>query len=347
MLAGCFTALITPFKDESVDYNGLERIVEFQLQNRISGILAAGTTGESPSLTWDEHNAVIETVSRLTRNRCICIAGTGSNNTAEALNATRHAVESGVQAVLVVDPYYNGPGSLEIRREYIEPMARAFPNVEIIPYIIPGRTGTQLLPEDLALLHKRYANVKTVKEATGSLDNMKRTRFCCGPGLSILSGDDALTCEMIQNPEIAASGVISVVSNIAPGPVGRLVALAAEKKLGEASDLMKALQPLFDLVTVKTTESTPMGPVMCRARNPLPIKTLMALLGMPGGKCRPPLGRMTMNGFNKVVQAARSVQDRNPEILRPVAEFFGVDIETRLTDPDFRHGLYYEKPYTE
>ena len=347
MLAGCFTALITPFKNESVDYEGLERILEFQIQNRISGILVAGTTGESPSLTWDEHNTVIETVSRLTRNRCVCIAGTGSNNTAEALSATRHAVDSGVQAVLLVDPYYNGPSSLEIRREYIEPVAGAFPNVEIIPYIIPGRTGTQLLPEDLTLLHRRFANIKTVKEATGNLDNMKRTRCCCGPGLSILSGDDALTGEMMQNPDIAASGVISVISNIAPGAVGRLVALAAEKKLDEVSRLIKSLQPLFDLVTVKTTESTAMGPVMCRARNPLPVKTLMALLGMPGGKCRPPLGRMTLNGLNRVVQAARSVQDRNPEILRPIAEFFGVDIEARLTDPDFRRGLYYEKPYAE
>jgi len=208
--------LVTPFKDNSVDYKGLVKLVEFQLKNRISGILAAGTTGESPTLTWDEHNKIIENIAKKTKNKCFCIAGTGSNNTKEALSATDHAASIGVDAVLLVDPYYNGPSSLEIRKEYIEPVATAFPNVQIIPYVIPGRTGTLLLPEDLAMICNRFKNVKAVKEATGDLENMKRIRNFCGPGFSILSGDDAMTYHMMTDPEIKADGVVSVISNIAP-----------------------------------------------------------------------------------------------------------------------------------
>ncbi len=186
MIKGSFTALVTPFKDEAVDYDGLERLVEFQIENKMSGILAVGTTGESPTLSWDEHNRVIENVAVKTKDKCLCIAGTGSNNTREALTATKHAVKAGVDAVLLVDPYYNGPSSLEIRREYIEPVAKAFPDIRVIPYVIPGRTGAQLLPEDLAILSRKFKNVKTVKEATGNLENMRRTRECCGPDYTIL-----------------------------------------------------------------------------------------------------------------------------------------------------------------
>ena len=111
----------------------------------------------------------------------------GSNNTKEALSATREAAEAGVDAVLLVDPYYNGPSSMEIRKEYIAPVASEFPDLTIIPYVIPGRTGAQLLPEDLALLYKAHPNVSTVKEATGNPDNMRRTRKCCGSDFTILS----------------------------------------------------------------------------------------------------------------------------------------------------------------
>ena len=152
MHAGCFTAIATPFTEGAVDYEGLKKLAEFQIQNGITGIVAVGTTGESPVLSWDEHNKVIEAIAKKTKNRCLCIAGTGSNNTAESLEATKHAAEVGADAVLLVDPYYNGPSSLEIRREYVAPIAAAFPNLKIIPYIIPGRTGAQMLPEDLAIL---------------------------------------------------------------------------------------------------------------------------------------------------------------------------------------------------
>jgi len=342
MLQGSFTALITPFKEKAVDYAGLAKLADFQIENGISGILAVGTTGESPTLAWDEHNSVVESVALKSRNKCVCIAGTGSNNTRETLEATRHAVDVGADAVLLVDPYYNGPSSLEIRREYIEPVASAFPGIQVVPYIIPGRTGAQMLPEDLAILHEKFDNVNTVKEATGSIENMKRTRKCCGPDYAILSGDDPMTFQMMTDPDIKAAGVISVASNVAPKAVADIVRLLQDGKEAEAKTLVDAVEPLFQLVTVKTTEKTPYGDVSCRARNPLAIKTLMAILGMPAGPCRSPLGKMTPSGMEKVLETARTVQRNNPEIFQPAADFFKIDIEDRLNNSAHWDGLFYE-----
>ena len=343
MTPGCFTAIATPFlEDGTVDYDGLNQLAEFQIANGITGIVAVGTTGESPVLSWDEHNKVIEAIAKKTKGRCLCIAGTGSNNTAESLEATKHAAEVGADAVLLVDPYYNGPSSLEIRREYVTPIAAAFPNLNIIPYIIPGRTGAQMLPEDLAILYKSYPNVSCVKEATTSIDNMRRTRQCCGSDYTILSGDDGMTYEMMIDPEIKAAGTISVTSNVAPKALSRMVELLNEGNQSEANTLMMQLQPLFSLVTVTTTEKTPYGDVRCEARNPAAYKAMMALLGMPSGGCRPPLGRMTQNGLNVILDGLRRVYSYSPDILRPIEEFFNVDIGQRLEDPNIREGLYYK-----
>jgi 4-hydroxy-tetrahydrodipicolinate synthase len=342
MNSGCYTAITTPYQDHAVDYEGLEKLAEFQIQNGINGILAVGTTGESPVLNWNEHNQVIEAIAKKTKGRCLCIAGTGSNNTAESLEGTKHAAQVGADAVLLVDPYYNGPSSLEIRKEYVAPIAGAYPDLEIIPYVIPGRTGAQLLPEDLALLYQLYPNVNTVKEATADLANMRRTRECCGPDYTILSGDDGMTYEMMADPAIQAAGVISVASNVAPKAVADMVALLNQGNQTEAKMLMQKLEPLFNIVTVKTTETSPYGDVVCRARNPLAYKTLMSILGMPAGGCRPPLGKMTQKGVNVVLDAAHKVQAHSPEILQPVADFFGVNIEQRLENPDSWQELYYE-----
>ena len=342
MLTGCFTALVTPFSNDGVDYEGLEKLARFQIENGITGILAVGTTGESPSLTWEEHLYVVEKIAEQTRGKCLCIAGTGSNNTRESMEATQHAAKVKVDAVLLVDPYYNGPSSIEIRKEYIGPVASAFPDLEIIPYIIPGRTGTQLLPEDLAFLNKTFKNVNTVKEATGSIENMRRTRYCCGNDFTILSGDDGMTFEMMTDPKVKGAGVISVVSNVAPKAVGKMVSLLKEGNESEARRIMEALNPLFGLVMIKTMEKTAYGEVVCKARNPIGIKTLMTLLGMPSGGCRQPLGKATRNGLNKVVEAAKTVWQNNPEILKPIEDFFGVDINARLNDPSKLDGLAYE-----
>jgi 4-hydroxy-tetrahydrodipicolinate synthase len=342
MIKGCHTAIITPFTDDDVDYIGLEKLTDFQRKNGINGIVAAGTTGESPTLAWYEHNKVIETTAKKTKGNCICIAGTGSNNTKEAIEGTKFAVDAGVDAVLLVDPYYNGPSSLEIRREYIEPIATAFPEVQIIPYIIPGRTGTMMFPEDLAILADKFDNVRTVKEATGDLENMKKTRHCCGNDYSILSGDDSMIFKMMTDPEVKAAGLISVTSNIAPKAMAEMVYYLGEGNIAEAEKLHTALKPLFGLVTVITNETTPYGKIECRARNPLAAKTLMAILGMPSGKCRSPMGKMTKNGIEKVLEIANTVQTNNPEVFRPLAEFFNVDIDARLNDPENLDGLYYK-----
>ncbi|MBR9981492.1 MAG: 4-hydroxy-tetrahydrodipicolinate synthase [Desulfatitalea sp.] len=345
MKPGSYTALATPFTPDGmrIDQKGLEQLIAFQIANGITGILAVGTTGESPTLGWNEHNAVVDTVARLCRDNCLSIAGAGSNNTQEALNATEHAAKRQVDAVLLVDPYYNGPSSLEIRREYVAPIAARFPGMEIIPYVIPGRTGAQLLPEDLALLNQAHPNVSGVKEATADLNNMRRTRACCGDDFLILSGDDAMTFDMMTDPAIAAAGVISVASNIAPGAVSQLVAKLMTGDREGASALLEGLAPLFSLVTVKTTESTPHGEVVCRARNPLALKTLMRLLGMPSGPCRPPLGKMTRKGLDVVLAAGRKMWTDHPEILQPIETFFGVTIADRLDDPQYQEGLYYSE----
>ncbi len=340
--SGGYTALITPMKrNGEIDYEGLQSLVEFQAENGISGILAVGTTGESPTLTWDEHNRVIEKVHEHLGGRGTTIGGTGSNCTRETVKATRHVYEVGVKAVLLVDPYYNGPSSLEISREYISPVAEAFPEVQVIPYVIPGRSGTQLLPPDLAVLHSQFANVRTVKEATGNLDNMKLTRKLCGEDFDILSGDDGKTYEMMSSPEIKASGVVSVASNIAPKAVQDFVQHLLKEDTKSASTLSEALNPLFDMVTVKTEEQTPFGSVVCKARNPLAYKTLMNVLGMPSGPCRQPLGKMTRKGLETVLNVARKVYASNPEVLEPVEEFFDVDLSKRLYEERFWNGLYY------
>lgn len=345
MKPGCYTALATPFSPDgaTIDREGLEKLTRFQIENNITGILAVGTTGESPTLAWQEHNDVVGIVARQTTGKCLCVAGTGSNNTAEALTATAHAVEQGVNAALLVDPYYNGPSSLEIRREYVAPIAEAFPDLDLIPYVIPGRTGAKLLPEDLALLYRAYPNVRTVKEATGDLENMQRTRACCGPDFTILSGDDGMVVEMMTDAAISAAGVISVASNVAPKAMSELVALLAAGETAKATSLALALKPLFGLVTVTTQEATEFGDVACRARNPIAIKTMMSLLGMPAGPCRRPLGKMTRKGLDFVLATARRVQSSNPEILKPVADFFGVDIDERLDNPEYQQGLCYNE----
>ena len=342
MCYGCSTALVTPMRvDGSIDYEGLERLGEFQIANNIQGVLAVGTTGESPTLLWEEHNEVLERTVKLAKGRTLAIAGTGSNSTKETLAGSAHAAHVGADAVLLVDPYYNGPSSLEIRREYVEPVASEFPDMQVIPYIIPGRTGCMMQVEDLAILAAQYPNVAQVKEATGDLDNMAKTRKLCGDDFTILSGDDDKTVAMMKSTEIKASGVISVMSNIIPGPIQRLTELLNDGREAEADELAQNLAPLFGSVGVATSEESAFGPVECKARNPVPVKTLMNILGMPSGPGRRPLGKMTRSGFQVVLTAARQVHQNDPTAFAPIAAFFGVDIDARLNDDALVDGLVY------
>ncbi|MCD6504819.1 4-hydroxy-tetrahydrodipicolinate synthase [Candidatus Bathyarchaeota archaeon] len=343
MFSGCYTASITPMlENREIDLEGLKRLIEFQVEQGVSGVLAVGTTGESPTLTWEEHNLVIEKIHEYIGGRAVTIAGTGSNSTEECLKATEHAKDIGVEAVLLVDPYYNGPSSLEIRREYVAPVAEKFPEVQVIPYVIPGRTGTQLLPQDLAILHSEFDNVRAVKEATGNFENMRLTRKLCGEDFDILSGDDDKTFQMMSDEEIRASGVISVASNVAPKAVQEMCSKYLEGKREEAAKLAEALKPLFQLVTVKTMEETRYGEVLCKSRNPVPYKTLMNILGMPSGPCRRPLGKMTKKGIQVVLNNVRLVYERNPEILEPIERFFDVRLEERLYNEKYWKSLTYD-----
>ncbi|NQT18626.1 MAG: 4-hydroxy-tetrahydrodipicolinate synthase [Planctomycetes bacterium] len=344
---GAHTAIITPLRyDGHVDWTGLEKNLEFQVDQGITGILAVGTTGESPTLDWREHNGVIDKAIDVGRGKCLVVAGTGSNSTDEALEATRHAAHSGADAVLLVDCYYNGPSSLELRREYHGAIAKACPGVDVIPYIIPGRTGCAMSPEDLVILAAECMNVRAVKEATGDLERMKLTRQLAGDSLAILSGDDDITFTIMTDPAIAAAGVISVVSNVAPAAVARMVTACLNGDTEEAERVREGLSPLFGIVTVTIEQERQMPngstrTVKDKFRNPAAIKTLMNGLGMPAGPMRPPMGRMTAAGVDAVRSAARTVWHNHPEILRPIADAFGVDIGGRIGNDSVWEALSY------
>lgn len=344
---GAWTALVTPMKsDGAVDWEGLEKNLAFQIDAGITGLVPTGTTGESPTLSWDEHNSIIERTLKQADGKCKVIAGTGSNSTQEAVESTEHAVEHGAKAALLIDCYYNGPSSLELRHEYYGLLAEMFPGVDFVPYVIPGRTGTALSVEDLAILASEYPNIHSVKEATGDLNRMAYTRELLGPNFSILSGDDDLTFEMMTRPNIGAAGVISVISNVAPKAIAQMVGKLLSGDAEGASAIRGHLAPLFGIigVSIEGERTLPNGKnvnVLDKFRNPLPVKTLMSGLGMPSGVTRPPLGKMTMEGATVVRNAARKVWENNPEILAPIGEFFGVDVEARLADDSVWSSMVY------
>ena len=343
---GAWTALVTPFTPhDRVARAEFEQLVNFQIGQGITGLVPTGTTGESPTLTWPEHNHVIEATVRLSRGKCFVLAGTGSNSTDEALRGSHHAMEAGAEGVLLVDCYYSGPSSLELRREYHGVIAAACPEAMIVPYIIPGRTGCAMSPEDLAILAQEHPNVRAVKEATGDLKRMAYTRSLVGKGFDIVSGDDNLTPTMMTDPAIRASGVISVVSNVVPGAVQAMTQAFRRGRRKEGERLAKALAPLFNIVTVSADDARTLrrrsATVRDKFRNPLPIKTLMRGLGMIHGGCRRPLGHMTAAGVAVVREAARAVWQANPEILAPIESAFGVSLEARLADDRLWASLAY------
>jgi len=327
---GCWTAMVTPFNRKGeVDFEGLEKNVRFLIENG-SNLVPTGTTGESPTLDWREHDRVITKTVQLAKGKAFVIAGTGSNSTHEAMRGSKHAVEVGAQGVLLVDCYYNGPSSLELRTQYYEVIAKAFRKAFVVPYVIPGRTGTKLEVEDLAILHRKYKNVRSVKEATGDLRRMAKTRALCGEDFDILSGDDDKTFEMMTLSDIRASGVISVMSNIVPGSIGEMVKALSRGDMEKATQLKDVLDPLFKVVTVNTTESYEGFEVPCKFRNPLAIKTMMKGLGLPSGPSRPPLGKMTAKGVEVVRNALKETYGKDKEVFRPLQEFYKINVEERI-----------------
>jgi 4-hydroxy-tetrahydrodipicolinate synthase len=341
MYKGCTTALVTPFKDEKMDVEGLERLIQFQKECGINGILLSGTTGESPTIRHDEAERLLKVLSE-NSSGIVPLVGTGGNSFEKSFETTRTAYDTGIRNALLVDPYYNGPSSLEIRREYISPLAGAFPDMDFLPYVIPGRTGTQLLPQDLALLNDMHGNINAVKEATGSVDNMRLTRRLCGKDFEILSGDDDKTFEMMTDPQIGACGVVSVASNVFPGELSRMTNALLNGRVDEARVINDSLKPIFGIIAIKTEEETPHGKTVFKARNPLPMKTLMNILGMPVGECRRPLGKLTKNAIDRLVVACKRSMELNRDMFGPIENHFGIDVEERLNNEKFLEGLYYE-----
>lgn len=332
---GCWTAMVTPFdRKGEVDFEGLEKNVRFQMENG-ANLIPTGTTGESPTLDWKEHDRVITKTAKVAKGKAFVIAGTGSNSTREAYRGTKHAMEVGAHGVLLVDCYYNGPSSLELRTQYYEVIAKAFRKAFVIPYVVPGRTGTKLEVEDLAILHRKFKNVRSVKEATGDLERMAKTRTLCGEDFDILSGDDDKTFEMMTRNDIRASGVVSVTSNIVPGPTGEMIKAIRDGNMERANRMKDILDPLFKVVTVTTLESYEGFDVPCKFRNPLAIKTMMKGLGLPSGPCRPPLGKMTPKGVQVVRNALKEVYEKDKEVLMPLQQFYKIDIEERLMNDRF------------
>ena len=336
---GVWTALTTPFStDKQVDYDSLRRLVDFQLQEGVDGVLPCGTTGESPTLSWQEHDAVVEATVKAVEGRAGVLAGTGSNNTQEAIRSTKQAKEVGATAALLVDCYYNGPSSLELRTEYYERILETVPDIPIVPYVIPGRSGCALSAADLAILHLNDPKrVPAVKQATGDLGRMRLDRQLAGPALSILSGDDDMTLTMMGDEEIRACGVISVFSNIAPGAIVSMVRAQVAGDGAEAERLVKALAPVLRLVTcaVTSVRTLPNGQsveVTDKFRNPVPVKTMMAGLGMLASVRRAPLGRMNATAVAQCRAALREVHTADPGVLGPIEEAFDVRIDQRLGD---------------
>jgi 4-hydroxy-tetrahydrodipicolinate synthase len=345
---GSWTALVTPFKEDfSVDFDGLKKNISFQMDQGITGVLAVGTTGESPTLSTKEHNEVISKARAFAGDGCDILAGTGSNSTAEAIGHTRHALEAGVDKVLLVDCYYNGPSSLELRREYYETVLNELPDAKIVVYVIPGRSGTAISAVDIAVMSGAYDRVIAIKEATGDLNRMEEERALM-PDMSIISGDDDKTFAMMSNPKIGAAGVISVTTNIAPRAVIRMVDAALGGDMEQAREMERTLKPLLAMVTVKA-ESERVLPdgrrttVQDRFRNPVAIKAAMNVLGMPAGPCRKPLGKLTPAAASVIRNTLTEVHGKSPEILSPIGDFYGVDIEKRLQDETLWKSLMYSE----
>ena len=258
---GVYTALITPFTDiGTVDYQALERIVNAQIEAGIDGLVPCGTTGESPTLSHEEHDRVIAQTVKYAAGRVPVIAGTGSNATTEAIRLSQHAEDSGADAVLLVNPYYNKPTQKGLYLHF-KAIADSV-KIPCILYNIKGRTGVNLETETLSRLEKDCGNIMAVKEASGSLEQMKEVIGSTGDGFSVLSGDDNLALELIR---LGGDGVISVASNLFPEEMVRMSHAALEGRWDEAERLGEWFAPFFSACFIET--------------NPIPIKTAMARLG--------------------------------------------------------------------
>jgi 4-hydroxy-tetrahydrodipicolinate synthase len=284
---GTYTALVTPMRDEPgepIDWDALDRLLEAQIAGGVSGIVPCGTTGESPTLSHEEHAQVVERTIRRVKGRVQVIAGAGSNSTREAIALSQHAAGAGADAVMVVVPYYNKPTQEGLYRHFVAIAASV--RVPVVLYNIPGRSVVDLAPETLARIAEAAPNVVAVKEATGNVLRAQRIVQTMGPRMTVLSGDDALTWPMIA---VGARGVISVTSNVLPAEVSRATRLALDGAMEQARSAHLALLPVHDAMFLEAS--------------PAPVKAALAMRGLTRDTVRPPLVACT-EGTRRAIAAA-------------------------------------------
>jgi 4-hydroxy-tetrahydrodipicolinate synthase len=286
MFKGSMVAIVTPFENDKVDEAAYKKLIEFHIKNGTSAIVPCGTTGESATLDYDEHDRVIELTVEYVKGRVPVIAGTGSNSTREAITITKHAKKAGADASLQVSPYYNRPTQKGLY-EHFRAIAEAV-DIPIILYNIASRTGVNIEPETMARMAKDCKNIVGVKEASGSLDQMARIKQLCRPDFNLISGDDSLTLPILS---IGGTGIISVVANIVPKDVADMVTAFEKGSLKEAQKLHYKLLPLIKAVFIET--------------NPIPVKTAMGLMGLCEPALRLPMCEISAENKEKLVRALK------------------------------------------
>jgi 4-hydroxy-tetrahydrodipicolinate synthase len=280
MFEGSIVAIVTPFKDGKVDDEKLKELIEFQISNGTHGIVPCGTTGESPTLSHEEHEHVIDVAVEAVNGRVPVIAGTGSNSTAEALRLTKHAKKAGADGALLITPYYNRPTQEGLYRHFMT-LADAV-DIPIIVYNVPSRTGSDILPETVARLAE-HPNIVGIKEATGSLRRASEIIQACGEDFDLLSGDDFVTLPMMA---VGGKGVISVAANVIPAQVARMCELAKAGDFAKAREIHNRYFRLFVGLFLET--------------NPIPVKTAMQMMGLINGEMRLPLCPMSQANREKL-----------------------------------------------
>ncbi len=282
MFKGAFTAIITPFKNNEVDYDAFAELIEFQIKEGIHGIVPCGTTGESATLSFEEHKEVIKKCVEIVNKRVPIIAGSGSNNTKEAIELTKYAKDVGADGALVITPYYNKP-TQEGLYYHFKTIAEEV-NIPIVVYNVPGRTGVNLLPDTLAKL-KDLSNIAAVKEASGSITQAEEIIIKTEGKLNLLSGDDSLYFPILT---IGGTGVISVVSNIIPKDVANVY---NEFQSGNMEESRNIFYKYFFLTKSMFYET-----------NPIPAKTSLNLMGKISDELRLPLYKMSDTNKNRLIE---------------------------------------------
>lgn len=285
---GAGVAIVTPMKNnEDVNYDKLQELIDFQIDNGTDCIIIAGTTGESSTLTMEEHKKVIEAAVEFTNHRVPVVAGTGSNCTRTAIQLSQEAEEAGVDGLLIVTPYYNKAtqGGLVSHYSQIAQSTKC----PIILYNVPGRTGCNLLPETVATLFNKEENIVGIKEATGSVAQASKTMYLTDGKIDLYSGEDGIVLPLLS---IGGSGVISVWSNIAPAQVHNMCEAFWKGDLKTAQKLQSEALPLIDALFSEV--------------NPIPVKQALNLMGMEAGPVRSPLTEMTEAGTKKLAEAMKA-----------------------------------------